>query len=168
VVGAISAVLILWFAAGLAGLVPEPHLSIPGVKHLATNLATRTNVVARFGFGMANGLLPCGLVYAALGIPVAASAPLVGALAMAAFGLGTIPALTVVAMGLRKVVMRDLRLRRALAAGVVLAALWSIGARTGVFGERHMHHGPGMEGDPGMEMEGHPPEHQHPGGDAGI
>jgi sulfite exporter TauE/SafE len=175
VVGVFSTLLIVWFAAGLAGLVPEPHVSIPGVKHLATNLAARTNYAARFGFGMANGLLPCGLVYAALGIPVAASDPLIGALAMTAFGVGTAPALTAVAMGLRKVVMKNMALRRVLAAGVLMAALWSIGMRTGLVGERHMHHGPEMGDMPGMEHapeEGapeeaptgeHPPGHQHPG-----
>jgi uncharacterized protein len=168
VVAVISGLLIAWFAAGLAGLVPEPHVSIPGVKHLATNLATRTNVLARFGFGMANGLLPCGLVYASLAIPVAASDPLVGALSMVAFGAGTVPALTGVAMGLRKVFMRDLRLRRLLAAGVFVAAAWSIGARTGVLGHRHMNHGPAPESLPGVEMEGHPSEHQHPGGMGGA
>jgi sulfite exporter TauE/SafE len=163
VVAVISGVLIAWFAAGLAGLVPEPHVSIPGVKHLATNLATRTNMAARFGFGMANGLLPCGLVYAALAIPVAAGDPVVGALSMTAFGVGTMPALTAVALGLRKVVMRDMRLRRVLAAGVFLAAMWSIGTRTGMVGGGHMHHEPGMDAEPEMEMEGHPPGHQ-PGG----
>ncbi len=167
VVGVLSGLLIVWFAAGLAGLVPEPHLSIPGVKHLATNLATRTNSVARFGFGMATGLLPCGLVYASLGIPVAAADPVVGALSMTAFGLGTVPALTAVAMGLRRIAMRDMRLRRALAAAVMVSALWSIGARTGMFGERRMHHGPGAGDEPGMRMEGHPPEHQQPGGGPG-
>jgi sulfite exporter TauE/SafE len=99
---------------------------------------------------MANGLLPCGLVYASLAIPVAAGDPLVGALAMTAFGIGTAPALTAVAIGLRKVVMRDMRLRRALAAGVFLAAMWSIGARTGLVGNRHMHNGPGMGPEPGL------------------
>jgi sulfite exporter TauE/SafE len=153
VVGVFSTLLIVWFAAGLAGLIPEPHLNIPGVKHLTTKLATRTNIIARFGFGMATGLLPCGLVYASLGIPVAASDPVVGALAMAGFGVGTMPALTAVAMGLRRVVMRDIRLRRALAAGVLMAALWSIGMRTGVFGGGPMHHGPGMEPAPGLEHE---------------
>jgi len=159
VVAVVSGLLILWFAAGLAGLVPEPHLSVPGVKHLATNLASRTNVLARLGFGAANGLLPCGLVYASLGIPVAAADPFVGAAAMVAFGLGTVPALTAVAIGLRRIVMKDLRLRRALAAAVVMAALWSIGARTGILGAHSMHHGPGMEHapemqhDPGMESD---------------
>jgi sulfite exporter TauE/SafE len=115
-------------------------------------LATRTNIFARLGFGAANGLLPCGLVYASLGIPVAASDPVVGAAAMVAFGAGTVPALTAVAMGLRRIVMRDIRLRRALAAAVVMAALWSIGTRTGVLGGGHMHHGPGIEHNPEMEQ----------------
>ena len=170
VVGVFSTLLIVWFAAGLAGLVPEPHVSIPGVKQLATKLAARTNMAARFGFGMANGLLPCGLVYAALGIPVAASDPVIGALAMTAFGVGTAPALTAVAMGLRRVVMQNMALRRVLAAGVLISALWSIGMRTGVIGGGPMHHGPGMEETPGMEMEPPPvpppapsPEHQQPG-----
>jgi uncharacterized protein len=167
VVAVISGLLIAWFAAGLAGLVPEPHVSIPGVKHLATNLATRTNILARLGFGMANGLLPCGLVYAALAIPVAASDPLTGALSMVAFGVGTVPALTAVAMGLRRIFMRDLRLRRILAAGVFIAAAWSIGARTGVIGHRHMNHETGPEGEPQMEMEGNPTEHRHSAGNRG-
>ncbi len=153
VVPVLSTLLIFWFAAGLAGLIEEPHVSIPGVKHLTTNLARRTNFLARFGFGMATGLLPCGLVYAALGIPVAASDPVVGALAMTAFGVGTMPALTAVAMGLRRVVMGNLALRRMLAAGVVIAALWSIGMRSGVFGggPMHRHHGEPGGDAPGME-----------------
>jgi sulfite exporter TauE/SafE len=118
------------------------------MKHIATNLAGRTNLIARFGFGVATGFLPCGLVYASLGIPVAASDPFVGAMAMAAFGVGTMPALTAVAMGLRKIVMGNLALRRALAAGVLMAALWSIGMRAGVFGGGPMHHGHGMEPAP--------------------
>jgi sulfite exporter TauE/SafE len=148
VVPTLSTLLIAWFAAGLAGLVPEPHVSIPGMKHIATNLAGRTNLIARFGFGAATGFLPCGLVYASLGIPVAASDPFVGAMAMAAFGVGTMPALTAVAMGLRKIVMGNLALRRALAAGVLMAALWSIGMRAGVFGGGPMHHGHGIEPAP--------------------
>jgi sulfite exporter TauE/SafE len=83
---------------------------------------------------------------------------------MGAFGIGTAPALTAVAMGLRKVVMGDMRLRRLLAAGVFLATMWSIGTRTGLVGNRHMHHGPGMDAEPEMQMEGHPTEHREPVG----
>ena len=52
----------------------------------------KTGAVA---FGVLNGLLPCGLVYAAAGAAVTAADPLVGAAFMAAFGAGTIPALLV-------------------------------------------------------------------------
>ena len=85
---AVSATLVVWFAAGLAGLVPEPALRIPGLTRLATRAASRGDLGSRFLFGMATGLLPCGLVYATLGIAVASGDPLTGGLAMAAFGPG--------------------------------------------------------------------------------
>jgi uncharacterized protein len=50
------------------------------------------------GIGMLNGLLPCGLVYTALAGAVAAGDSLYGGLFMLVFGLGTIPALLVVAI----------------------------------------------------------------------
>jgi len=54
--------------------------------------------IARFGglpLGLALGFLPCGMVYAALAASAAAG-PLLGAAAMLAFGLGTVPALMAV------------------------------------------------------------------------
>lgn len=47
-------------------------------------------------FGVALGFLPCGLVYTALVTAMALPGPVAGALAMAAFGLGTVPALVAV------------------------------------------------------------------------
>jgi sulfite exporter TauE/SafE len=41
--------------------------------------------------------MPCGLVYAAVGLAVASGSPVTGALAMVSFGVGTLPVL--VAMG---------------------------------------------------------------------
>lgn len=46
--------------------------------------------------GVALGFLPCGLIYAALIAATGAGGALPGALALAAFGLGTVPALVVV------------------------------------------------------------------------
>jgi sulfite exporter TauE/SafE len=46
---------------------------------------------ASFAFGMLNGLIPCGLVYAALAGAIASSGPVEGALFMSFFGLGTAP-----------------------------------------------------------------------------
>ena len=134
IVGVVSSLMIVYFAAALAGLVPEPEVMIPGLKKATTSLAKNTGFAARYGFGMANGFLPCGLVYAALAIPVAIANPAWGALAMVAFGVGTAPALSAVALGLRKVAMRNLWVRRGLAAGILMAGLWSIGMRMGVLG----------------------------------
>jgi hypothetical protein len=149
VAAVLSLGLMLWFAAGLAGLVPEPRLVIPGLKRLGTALAGNPAPTMRYAFGIVNGLLPCGLVYATLAVPVAIGRPLEGALAMAVFGLGTTPLLSAVALGLRRVVARDIRVRRLVAAAVLAASLWSIGMRQGVLGGGHrMQHGT-------------PAEHQH-------
>lgn len=50
---------------------------------------------ARFIAGGLLGFLPCGLVYGALAIASASADPVTGAMAMTAFGLGTMPALVV-------------------------------------------------------------------------
>lgn len=128
----ISAALVIWFAAALAGVVPEPRVTIPGLSRLAAGLANRNSGLARFGFGLANGLLPCGLVYAALSIPVATGNPLYGAVTMMVFGAGTVPALTLLVVGARRLVLRSLGARRALAAGVLIAGLWSVATRQGL------------------------------------
>jgi sulfite exporter TauE/SafE len=146
VAGAVSLALIAWFALALAGIVPEPAAHIPGFQRLATAAAGGQGLPARFAFGLANGLLPCGLVYAALAIPVAAGSATWGAAAMVAFGVGTTPALSALALGARKLTVRHLWMRRVLALGVFLAGLWSIGMRTGVTGGGPMQHGPTPSG----------------------
>lgn len=49
-----------------------------------------------FGYGLGWGLLPCGLVYSSLSWSLASGSAWHGALWMACFGLGTLPALLVV------------------------------------------------------------------------
>ena len=137
----ISVGLMLWFSAALAGLVPEPRLVIPGLKRLGSAMAGNPSLITRYGFGVVNGLLPCGLVYAALAVPVAIANPAWGALAMVAFGIGTVPTLSIVALGVQRLVARDIRVRRLIAASVLAAGLWSIGLRQGVLGEHAMHGG---------------------------
>ena len=56
--------------------------------------------------GLATPLLPCGWLYAFAAIAAASAAPLTGALVMAAFWLGTVPALVVAAGGARLVFAR--------------------------------------------------------------
>ncbi len=133
----LSGALIVWFSAALAGLVPEPKLVLPGLGRLASDLAVRRGVGARYLFGMANGLLPCGLVYAALAVPVASGSAAVGAMAMAAFGLGTVPALTALLVGAGRLDLSTLRARRVMALLVLVAGLWSVAARQGLIGGAH-------------------------------
>jgi sulfite exporter TauE/SafE len=131
--------LMLWFSAALAGLVPEPRIVIPGLRKLGSAMAGNPSLPTRYAFGIVNGLLPCGLVYAALSVPVATTHPGWGALAMMAFGLGTVPVLSAIALGVQRVVARDIRVRRVVAAGVLIAGMWSIGLRQGVLGSHTMH-----------------------------
>jgi len=138
--GVVSTALIVYFAAVLAGLLPEPQIKIPGVQRAASRLISRPEAGSRYLFGLVNGLLPCGLVYATLAVPVALGDPVAGAAAMLLFGMGTVPALATVTFGLRKIAFKDMRVRRLLAAGVLLAGLWSIGMRQGILGS-----GPGMQ-----------------------
>ncbi len=140
----VSAGLLIWFAGALAGLVPEPTVRIPGLKTLASRAARGRGAAPGYLLGLATGLLPCGLVYAALAIPVASGSARAGALSMVAFGMGTAPALVAMTYGARRMVLRDLRLRRVLAAGVLLLGLVSVGLRLGVVpgdhGNEHLMH----------------------------
>lgn len=54
------------------------------------------SVGARFLMGMLNGLLPCGLLYAALAMSLSQASAVGGGLFMLIFGLGTIPSLLLV------------------------------------------------------------------------
>jgi hypothetical protein len=120
----------------------------------------RRGVASRYVLGAANGLLPCGLVYAALGIPLASGSAPVGAMAMALFGLGTVPALAALTLGARRLLGASLGLRRALAAGVLLAAVWSVGKREGWIGGGMRGHEPAspdatMDAAPGVDSHPH-------------
>lgn len=80
---------------------PTGRLAL-GIGRLRSTLARnlrRTAPEALFLTGVLNGLLPCGLVYAALLGAATSESPAQSALFMAAFGLGTWPALIALRMG---------------------------------------------------------------------
>lgn len=133
----LAALFLLYFAAVLAGLVPELRIRLPGFGSAGRLLHEGRGPAARFAFGVVNGFIPCGLVYSALSIPVALSRPLPGALAMLVFGLGTVPALSIAVLGLRRFAPSSLRARRVLALLVLAAGLWSIGTRAGLWASNH-------------------------------
>jgi sulfite exporter TauE/SafE len=134
----LSATLLLWFAAALAGLAPQPSSRIPGLARAGAALGRRSGTLSRVLFGAATGLLPCGMVYAALSLSVSAGAPLLGAAALVAFGAATLPGLTILALGVQRFAMRGLWPRRIFAALVLACGLWSVGMR-GLHASSHDH-----------------------------
>ncbi len=131
---AVSTALLVWFTGALAGLLPEPRFAMPGLGSTMTRLLPTDAPASRYLFGLANGLLPCGLVYAALALAVALGSAPLGAAAMVLFGLGTVPALAVLAAGFTRLLRRGLWPRRLLATGLLMVGLWSIAAREGWVG----------------------------------
>lgn len=69
------------------------------ITHLSSNLMNNPNILKRYGLGVLLGFMPCGLVVSALLASATAPNVLYAALAMAAFTMGTMPALILVAFG---------------------------------------------------------------------
>lgn len=89
----------------------------------------RSPVARNLLFGLANGLLPCGLVYAALGLAAAAGTPAGGGAVMLGLAAGSAPALIATSLGSRSLRQwgqrRQLRAAAAaLALGVGLTSIW--------------------------------------------
>lgn len=126
---AISGALLVWFALRLGGWVEGPSLPVHGLLGGAGRLLRRGGIPARLAFGALNGLLPCGLVYAALALAASAGSPLGGALTMLAFGVGTIPGLATAVIGARALAKRPRWGRRALAVGVLALGLTALAIR---------------------------------------
>lgn len=90
-------IILLALIAGLVGKkfpLPGPLNKIfVNVREQLGKLFKQKRAGALLFIGLLNGLLPCGLVYAALAGAAATGSALNGALFMFTFGLGTIPAL---------------------------------------------------------------------------
>ncbi len=93
----LGAALMLAQAFGLALGSVAPQTSF--LQRLAGPLTTSHSASARFALGLVLGFLPCGLIYGALGAAAGTGSVVQGALAMAAFSLGTMPALIAVGWG---------------------------------------------------------------------
>ncbi len=84
---------------------PRGGLLGGGVAFLRS-LAAQSDPRSRFLLGWIMGFLPCGLVYVMLAAVAALGHPLVSALGMIAFGLGTLPALSGVVLAARLIPIR--------------------------------------------------------------
>jgi sulfite exporter TauE/SafE len=102
-------VLLLALAIGLVWRMPPPHW----MKRLGATVfgallpmlrpaLGRGDTAGRFVFGIAWGLVPCGLVYSVLPLALFAGGAAQGSAVMIAFGLGTLPNLVVTGLVLRR------------------------------------------------------------------
>ncbi|CAN5834802.1 sulfite exporter TauE/SafE family protein [soil metagenome] len=99
---ALAALLMILQAFGLALGTASPWSGL--VTGLVGPLALSQQPAGRYALGLVLGFLPCGLLYGALAAAAGTGSASEGAISMAAFGLGTIPAL--VGVGWLGVVLR--------------------------------------------------------------
>ncbi len=69
------------------------------IVKLLSQLFKSKSAISFLFIGLLNGLLPCGMIYLALSSAMATQHVLYGGLLMTFFGLGTVPALLLVALG---------------------------------------------------------------------
>ncbi len=101
---AVSALALLLGALVAFGRVRDPGIGIgrwlwPRLAPLGRRLLPVRTLPRGFAFGMVWGWMPCGFVYSVLLIATLQLDAVQGALIMAAFGLGTAPALFIAAFG---------------------------------------------------------------------
>lgn len=77
---------------------PFQFMQAPVLKALR-KLINNKKMYVFFLLGLLNGLLPCGLVYLALGSAMSTGSSIEAAIFMALFSIGTMPALIIVALG---------------------------------------------------------------------
>jgi hypothetical protein len=92
-----------------------------GTPGLLRRLLTTRRAAGLFGLGLATGLLPCGVLYAAFARSLAAGTPLAGATLMLAFWLGTVPLLAALGLTSGRLYRAAGRYSAALACAALLA-----------------------------------------------
>ncbi len=93
---------------------------------LAKRMLPVDSLPRALGLGALWGLLPCGLVYGALLYAATSGSSLAGALAMLAFGLGTLPAVLGLGLAGRWLSQHARNLRRGSGSLLLLVALWTL------------------------------------------
>ncbi len=89
----------------------KKHIQLPKLiqqsfSKLFSSVSIKPDLKYFFMLGSLNGLLPCGLIYAALTGAIVTISPLHGMLFMICFGLGTIPSLTTVILFQHTITLR--------------------------------------------------------------
>ena len=144
---ALSALAFMLGALVAFGQVRDPGFGIAGhlwtrIAPLGRRLLPVTNLPRAFAFGMVWGWMPCGFVYTVLIIATLQVDALRGALTMAAFGLGTVPALLITACNAQRLASYASQpLTKHIAGSLLLAS-----ALLTLAGPWLMHMMPGMHG----------------------
>ena len=127
-----GAVALGWIGLSVAGIAPSlsfaDRLAVPIVDRLG--LASSGARSGAFASGLMWGAMPCAMVYGALFYAMLAGGALAGATVMAGFGLGTLPAVTAVALGLSRLtrLARTPNVRLAVGLGIAALAAASLAA----------------------------------------
>lgn len=122
-----SAAMLMWIGLVIAGVLSLPgslHRASAHVSHIAARaVRPLTGIVAGpFLGGVTWGFIPCPTVYGALLTAMLAGSGLGGVEVMAGFGLGTLPAVTLTALGMTSLARLDghTRLRRLVGGAIVV------------------------------------------------
>ena len=128
-----GAVTLMWIGLSVAGLLPSLSALDRRVAALSSALSTglapfrRYGVAGPFAAGLAWGTIPCPMVYAALFTAMLTGSGAGGAILMAGFGLGTLPAVTATAFGVTALARVE---ARALARGLIGLSIAVLGFST--------------------------------------
>lgn len=142
----LAGLIMIAFGLNLAGWTADPFARLGGRAIGGMGLANRIRSAAEkglrlqwYGIGLANGLLPCGLVYAALAISVTAGGIRESGVAMMAFGLGTVPAMMVAPVLVQAIAGKKRGLiMKLLGVAVIIMGLFTMIRGSGLM---HMLHG---------------------------
>lgn len=150
----VAGIIIILLALHIGGWLPDPFsrfsnriMALTGFSRIVKAAATTTNTSPWYSAGLINGLLPCGLVYAAITLSLTATTVGQGVAGMVLFGLGTVPAMLAVPVVLRAIT--PAARKRIIKIGALLLML--IGILTLLRGTPLLQH----------NHDGHPDEHPH-------
>jgi sulfite exporter TauE/SafE len=123
----VAGVIMLAVGLSVLGLIRLPRTwAVPEIfAPLYRGLLNARSVGGFFLAGLANGFLPCGLVYSFVALAAAGGSVAAGWLLMAAFGLGTLPAMLAVGCGSR-LLTHAARLRVYRVAAVLIVLLGGV------------------------------------------
>ncbi len=130
-----AAVALGWIGLSVAGFAPSlaivDRLTAPIAGRLRfASAAAEAGETSAFAAGLIWGLLPCGMVYGALFYAMLTGSAWRGGAVMAGFGLGTLPSVTAVALGVSRFrrFAQAPKARVAVGLGIVAIAAASIAA----------------------------------------